>query len=365
VVLTNDQRVTAIAEFGFSERQARFLELVMRHAGVCVPRQYARFAGIANGGKKCNAFFDQLIRRGYAVGCDCVHNRARLYHVRHRPLYHAIGELESRYRRPVPARRAVERLMLLDAVLATPGLNWITTNAEKARYFDALSTPADHPPLADDAADRPSTPAVEALVGQFPIGLEATGRAVFFFLALVPWTDEFRGFIQAHTRFLRAAREWTVRLVFPRPLDRAYGDYVRVVHEELDTPLHTATVSELKWYFEHRRKAAAEPPDSLTQAFLDRGAQVYSTPRFILLHRRWQQRGDVVFDDASSPVLAEALANGSGRVECLVLPHSYRHLSPLVGLVRSTASGVEKGEHRGEQSSARPQPPASTPSSSR
>lgn len=154
--------------------------------------------------------------------------------------------------------------------------------------------------------------------------------------------------------------------MFPRPLNRAYGDYVRVVHDELETPLHTATVSELKWYFEHRRKAEAERSDSLTQAFLDRGAQVYSTPRFVQLYRRWQQHGDVVFDDASAPVLAEALANGSGRVECLVLPHSYRHLSPLVGLVRSTASGVEKGEHRGEQScSARPQPPASTPSSSR
>lgn len=214
MVLTNDQRVTAIAEFGFSERQARFLELVMRHAGVCVPRQYARFAGIANGCKKCNAFFDQLIRRGYAVACDCVHNRARLYHVRHRPLYHAIGEMDSRYRRPVPARRAVERLMLLDGVLATPSLAWITTNAEKARYFDALTTPNDQPPLADDVADRPSTPVVGTFVGQFPIGLVPTGRAVFFFLALVPWTDDFRVFIQAHTRFLRVAREWTIRLCF-------------------------------------------------------------------------------------------------------------------------------------------------------
>ena len=278
MVLTTDQRVTAIAEFGFSERQARFLALVMRHAGICVPRQYARFAGIANGGKKCNAFFDKLIRRRYAVACECVHNRARLYHVRHRPLYHAIGEPESRHRRPVPARRAVERLMMLDAVLESPGLNWLTTNADKAHYLASLTVPTEHPHPADDIADRPSTQPFGAAMGQFPIGLEPTGRAVFLFLALVPWTDEFRVFIQAHTWFLRAVSEWTMRLVFPRPLDRGHGDYVRVVHEELETPLHTATVSELKWYFEHRRKAEAERSDSLTQAFLDRGAQVYSTP---------------------------------------------------------------------------------------
>jgi hypothetical protein len=38
--------------FRFTERQARFLELVLRHAGVCVPRQYATFAGIPRGGHR-------------------------------------------------------------------------------------------------------------------------------------------------------------------------------------------------------------------------------------------------------------------------------------------------------------------------
>ena len=37
-----EQRVQAVKDCGFTERQARFLVLVMRHAGVCVPRQYAR-----------------------------------------------------------------------------------------------------------------------------------------------------------------------------------------------------------------------------------------------------------------------------------------------------------------------------------
>ena len=50
-----DERVQAIVNFGFTERQARFLTLVMRHAGVCVPRQFARFAGVSYGAK-CNAF---------------------------------------------------------------------------------------------------------------------------------------------------------------------------------------------------------------------------------------------------------------------------------------------------------------------
>jgi hypothetical protein len=41
--MTTHDRIQPVVEFGFTERQARFLVLVMRHAGVCVPRQYARF----------------------------------------------------------------------------------------------------------------------------------------------------------------------------------------------------------------------------------------------------------------------------------------------------------------------------------
>ena len=55
--MTTHDRIHAVTEFGFTERQARFLVLVMQHAGVCVPRQYAHFAGVAYGAK-CNAFFD-------------------------------------------------------------------------------------------------------------------------------------------------------------------------------------------------------------------------------------------------------------------------------------------------------------------
>ena len=73
--MTTAERVQAVADYGFTERQARFLVLVMRHAGLCLKRQYAAFAGIANGGEKCNAFFEKLVRRGFAGASDCIHNR--------------------------------------------------------------------------------------------------------------------------------------------------------------------------------------------------------------------------------------------------------------------------------------------------
>ncbi len=117
--MTRETRVMMIAELGFTDRQARFLELVMRHAGVCLLRQYGAFAGIVHG-QKTRAFFAKLLRRGYATSYECRHNRGRLYHVHHAGLYNAIGEPNSRYRRPVSASRTTCRLMLLDALLA-PG----------------------------------------------------------------------------------------------------------------------------------------------------------------------------------------------------------------------------------------------------
>jgi hypothetical protein len=148
---TQEPRVQAVVDFDFTERQARFLVLVMRHGGVCIPRQYASVAGIANGGRRCNTFFDRLVRRGYAHQIRCLHNRARVFHVHHKPLYFLIGERLSRYRRPVTPRLALERLMLLDAVIETGDVDWLTTPAEKAAYLDRLSGAA---PV--DALQHPS-----------------------------------------------------------------------------------------------------------------------------------------------------------------------------------------------------------------
>ena len=74
--MTAEDRVRAIAEFGFTQRQARFLVMVMRHAGVCLLRQYSAFAGIVHG-QKTRAFFRKLVSRRYASAYACRHNRGR------------------------------------------------------------------------------------------------------------------------------------------------------------------------------------------------------------------------------------------------------------------------------------------------
>jgi hypothetical protein len=110
--MTFEARVKAVSEFGYTERQAGFLVTVMLQSGVCVPRQYAEFAGTAYG-HKVSRFFDKLTSREHATVCGCLHNRAQLYHLKHHALYRAVGEPHSRYRRPLAARQVIERLMRL------------------------------------------------------------------------------------------------------------------------------------------------------------------------------------------------------------------------------------------------------------
>lgn len=107
-------------------------------------------------------------------------------------------------------------------------------------------------------------------------------------LATVPWTDDFRTFLVGHIALLRTTPDWTLRIVFPKPLHRASADYETVVHEELESPLHADTIYDLKRYFFHRRRRT-DPnaiPEAL-RAFLDRCAQAFAGSRFGLLYRRW------------------------------------------------------------------------------
>lgn len=339
----NPDRLQAIVEHGFTDRQARFLELVMRHAGVCVPRQYAQVAGIAQGAK-CNAFFDRLVRRGHARAIECVHNRARLYLVHSKLLYHAIGEHSSRFRRPVSPRLALERLMLLDAVLSTPADRWLTTPAEKAA---ALSL----------------TPKMKLPDG-FPIGVQADSRIVVLYLAPEPWPDAFRTFLHAHAPLLQSAQQWTLRIMLPRRFASAHDAYQGAVHEELESSLSSATIADLKRYFECRRDIHVAGDPQADEVFRA-GHRRFSSPRFDDLYRRWIKNGDEVFNSPSSVAITEALESGAGRVESFVLPHSYRHLSPLVGLRRSSTDdveeGVEKRDQRGDTARRHSQPRASTP----
>ena len=328
------ERVNAVATFGFTERQARFLVRVLVHAGVFLERQYCTFSGITHG-QKSHDFLAKLVGRGYAtvITPGALH-RGRLFHVQYKPLYEAIGEPNNRHRKPASLGRMVERLMLLDAVLASTGYTWLGTEQDKLAYFilGLLKTRLqkhEYPHLVFGEGDNHT---FRYFPDKLPIGVEGNGgpRHVFLYLVTRDVPADFRMFLHRHAELLRALPEWTIRLLIPRRFRKAAALYRYAVRDEFATPLEPSTVEELEWFFRERQgKAQTAPPADLDLAT---AAQKFSAARFRALHRTWQREGTPSLWAAQSHTLRDALARGTGRIEFAELPCQYLQLTSLVGV---------------------------------
>jgi hypothetical protein len=327
--MTFDERVHAVRGFRFLERHARFLVTVLLHAGVCLGRQYCAFAGIRRG-QVVHDFFTDLVTRGFATAYPRAHGSTHLYHVHAKALYQAIGEPNSRYRRPTPLARAVERLMVLDAVLARPDLTWLATEREKVSHF-TRKTSLQPRELPHVIFGIPPKTTIRYFPDKLPIGLDPGGwTPVFLYLVTRRLPIDFRVFLHRHAELWRALPTWTIRLLVPRHFAAAIPRYEAAIRDELATPLQPTTLEELRWYFTQRR-VVASTPTIVADARFQQAEQAFASPRFRALYRTWRQIGDTALLATGSPLLAEALARRSGHVECHVLPHPYQHLASLVG----------------------------------
>jgi hypothetical protein len=201
-----DDDIGTIISRGFTERQARFLVLVARHSGVCVMRQYSAFAGVVFG-HTTRRFFTKLERLGWVSTYDCARKRARIYHVRHRELYEAIGDAESRLRRPPTVPRALERIMLLDVILKEPDLVWLASSEEKMTHVSAFTA------ITKDSLPRMTTlqgsyEPVRYFPDQVPIGIHPDGRWILVCLLTQDAKRELRTFLERHLMFLAALPIW-------------------------------------------------------------------------------------------------------------------------------------------------------------
>ncbi len=348
--MTADERVRAVVDFGFTERQARFLVTVMLHSGVCLLRQYTAFAGIVHG-QKTRKFFHKLVSRRYATAYPCRHNRGRVYHVHHKPLYRAIGETDSRHRRPMSAARVVEGLTLLDALLASPEVVWLATHDEERVHLSNLAGVSPDEAVRLTTAEGASK-AARTAPNRMPIGIDLFGRWVFVYVVAGDQLDDFHSFLQQHAGALSALPTWTLRIVFPPHLAWFGERYQEHARHELASPCPDL-VNQLRWYFKQRQAHSLERAPLDDQESYDEAHFAFRTMRFQVLYKRWLSEGDSALEVVSSRATADAIKRGAGRVECHVLPFTYRHLSPLVGPSRSASQGAEEGEVEPSQ----PRPP--------
>ena len=326
--MTFEERVQAMIDHGFTERQAGFLTTVMLHSGVCLGRQYCAYAGIVRG-QKVHDFFRDLVANNHVSVYSRAHRKTHLYHVHAKTLYRAIGEPNNRHRRPVPLSRAIELLMVLDGVLADRRPRWLATEREKIAHFTRV-TRLSRSELPHISFGVQPDETVRYFAEKLPIGIDPDGRRhVFIYLVTRRLPIDFRVFLHRYGNLLRTLPAWTVRVLVPPHLIGAVALHEAAAREELAMPLPPATVDELRWYFEQRRDAAADPAIVADLRF-QRASAMFGAPRFRVLYRMWRRYGNRMLDATTSPVTADALARRTGQVDCHVLAHTYQHLSALV-----------------------------------
>ena len=326
-------RVQAIMQFGFTERQARFLVHVLVFSGVFLERQYRAFTGLVHG-QKTHDFLARLVDRGYATAITpgALH-RGRFYHLQYKPLYEAIGEPNNRHRRPASLGRVVERLMLLDAVLADGQYDWLGTERDKRAYFTAACEyplPDEWYPHLTFRAGNQQT--MRFFPDKLPIGRPRRGerRHIFLYLATRAIPMDFRVFLLRHAELLAAVEEWTVRVLIPRRLRRAAALYRYAVRETFLQPLTPWQGRQLEWYF-RARNGEHVCPSPWVDLDVATAARTYGATRFDAMYRAWRQWGEDVVRAAQMPTRRDQMHRGLGRVEFVQLTHQYLQLTPLIG----------------------------------
>lgn len=326
------ERVKAVMDFGFSESQARFLLHVLLFSGVFIERQYRACTGVTHG-QRTKGFLAKLVERRYATAITPGKlHQGRLFHVHYKPLYEAIGEANNRHRRPASTGRFVERLMLLDVVLADRAHSWLGTERDKVAYFDDA--------FEDDwrlfypqlkfGKGREKT--IRYFPDKLPIGVaHQDGRHLFPYLVTHRVPSDFRAFLVRHAELLRIVDEWTIRILVPRRFWNSVALHRFAIRDTYIKRLTPADVEEFDWFCRTRRGQTTEP-DPYCRLDLATASRKFGSARFRALEHVWEQGGTSALWSFQTDGLLEKFRLRRGQIRFVQIPHQYLQLTPLIGV---------------------------------
>jgi hypothetical protein len=162
----------ALATFGYTEEEARFLYLVATHSGYFVARQFLAFTG-AHWGKRTTLFWMKLHTNEHAR-TERFPKSGVVYHLFARRLYRQIGRENLRNRREHETQFIQKRIAILDYVLANPHCDYLETEPEKLAYFrEKCGVPSHVLPSKTYHGQPTSQPTVRCFVDKFPMFLDS------------------------------------------------------------------------------------------------------------------------------------------------------------------------------------------------
>ena len=167
VAMICPEHLEALGDLGYNEKEARFLYLVATHSGYFTLRQFLDFTGTAKGWN-VHQFTSKSIRLGHVRAATCGYCTS-VFNLYSRKVYGALDRDSSRNRRRLSSELIRTRLLILDFVLAHPGLEYLESEAEKVAYFRELAVPEALIPGRVDKGIDPNSTTKRCFVERFPV----------------------------------------------------------------------------------------------------------------------------------------------------------------------------------------------------
>jgi len=131
------EAIAALTQFGYTPREAEFLYLVAVHSGFFLQRQFMQFVGVAGRGP-ATYFLKKAIHKQHVREHLPERGTQKIYHVFSRTVYAALGNENSRHRKPGRyglLEKAAVRVLGLDFVLSHLDCQFLEEETDKVFYF--------------------------------------------------------------------------------------------------------------------------------------------------------------------------------------------------------------------------------------
>ncbi len=333
--MTNEDRLAALERRGYTRRQAAFLAMVLIHSGCFLRRQFTSLLRVADG-SRTTRFVQRLVGQGFATR-HAYAGRTIVYHVVAAALYDAVGEPDSRLRRPVEPAAMTQRLMTLDVLMAHPDAQCLGTDDEKVDYFvRVLEVPPEVLPR------RPLGPVLPGgerarwcFADRVPVLVGPDGPTFVYVQGWAP-LGAFAAFLNAYTplfsqvpccRVLFCTADTAVLERAERMCLRRFGAASNAGPDALRQEVLT--------HFEARRRFEARQFGSFTdeeRARLRRDLQRFGGPRYERWYDEWRLHGA-----AAAPSSGPPLGGAPGRPDVQFVPFVLSERYPFAGQAREAA----------------------------
>lgn len=306
-----------LIRFGYTEREAAFLELAALLSGYFVRRQFNEFIG-----RECGAlaqgFIERAQRLGYVKVLAASGNR-QVLHVCGSGVYAGLLDENNRNRREHRPETVRRRLMGLDFAISQQEKAWLLTEREKVAHFEAAGI--SKPDLPKSVfRGRSQT----FFVDKQPIARGSDRQVEFGFIDEGPrGFSKWQLFLEEHRLLFQELRGSIVIYASPDPIRFRSAAVVfrRTVAGE--SPAGGLDLVRLRRYFSARKLFDDKIYASFDQGRLDElreNRRVFSGERFESLYQAWRSEGECALVNVSA---------SETDLRTHLLPHSYEWLCPI------------------------------------